>query len=72
MKNPKVKINWVDGPNTKTMKKVFPILKYLDDEDVIIYTDDDVVFPKVLIESRISDFLNISRPVTGRKFKTYN
>ena len=24
-------INWVDGENTKSMKKIFPILKYLKD-----------------------------------------
>ena len=29
MKNPKVKINWIDGKNTKTMKKVIPILDFL-------------------------------------------
>ena len=51
-------INWVDGENTKTMKKVFPILQYLDDEDIIITADDDILFPKDLIESRIRDFNN--------------
>lgn len=49
-------INWVDGPNTKTMKKIFPILKYLKDDDIIIDADDDILFPKDLIESRINDF----------------
>lgn len=49
-------INWVDGENTKSMKKVFPILKYLDDEDIIIDADDDILFPKDLIESRVNDF----------------
>ena len=49
-------INWVDGENTKTMKKVFPILQYLDDDDIIITADDDILFPKDLIESRIKDF----------------
>ena len=29
-------INWVDGENTKSMKKVFPILKYLDDDDRLL------------------------------------
>jgi hypothetical protein len=43
------KINWVKGPNTKTMKKVFPVLKFLDDDDIIIYTDDDLIFPSELI-----------------------
>ena len=27
-------INWVSGPNTKAMKKVFPILNYLKDDDI--------------------------------------
>jgi hypothetical protein len=49
-------INWVEGENTKTMKKVFPVLKYLNDNDVIITADDDILFPKDLIESRIKDF----------------
>ena len=49
-------INWVEGENTKTMKKVFPILQYLDDDDIIITADDDIIFPNDLIESRIKDF----------------
>lgn len=49
-------INWVDGPNTKSMKKIFPILQYLNDDDIIIDTDDDIIFPKDLIESRLKDF----------------
>ena len=49
-------INWVDGENTKSMKKVFPILEYLDDDDIIITADDDIIFPIDLIESRINDF----------------
>lgn len=48
--------NWVEGENTKTMKKVFPSLKYLNDDDIIINADDDILFPKDLIESRIEDF----------------
>ena len=46
----------MDGENTKTMKKVFPILQYLDDDDIIITADDDKIFPNDLIESRIKDF----------------
>lgn len=49
MNNPEFRINWVEGPNTKAMKKVFPILEYLDDEDIIIWTDDDILFSKDLI-----------------------
>lgn len=49
-------INWVGGPNVKSMKKIFPILKYLNDDDIIIDADDDIIFPKDLIESRLKDF----------------
>ena len=49
-------INWVDGKNTKSMKKIFPILDYLDDDDIIITADDDLLFPKDFIESRLNDF----------------
>lgn len=56
-------INWVDGPNTKSMKKIFPILKYLNDDDIIIDADDDILFPKDLIESRVDDFEK-----NGRKY----
>ena len=34
-------INWVDGENTKSMKKIFPILAYLNDNDIIIDGDED-------------------------------
>lgn len=56
-------INWVPGPNTKAMKKVFPILKYLQDDDIIIDADDDILFPQDLIASRIKDFED-----TGRRY----
>ena len=36
-------INWVDGENTKTMKKVFPVLQYLEDDDIILPVDDDIM-----------------------------
>lgn len=54
--NPKVIINWVDGPNTKTFKKIVPILRYLNDDDIIISADDDFTFPNDLIVSRLTDF----------------
>ena len=54
-------INWVDGPNTKAMKKIFPILGYLKDDDIIIDADDDILFPKNLIESRVSDFNRLGK-----------
>jgi hypothetical protein len=54
--NERLILNWVEGENTKTMKKVFPSLQYLDDDDIIITADDDILFPKDLIESRVQDF----------------
>jgi len=53
-------INWVNGENTKPMKKVFPILKYLSDDDIIIDADDDILFPKDFIENRVNDFKKYS------------
>lgn len=48
-------INWVED-NTKSFKKVFPILKYLEDDDIIIDIDDDTLLPVDFIESRMKDF----------------
>ena len=63
--NEKVIINWVDGENTKTMKKVFPILQYLDNEDFIINTDDDTIMPRDLIESRMKEWKKYKKPITA-------
>ena len=50
------KINWVKE-NSKTMKKVFPILQFLNPDDIIIYLDDDMLkMPKDLLEKRIVEF----------------
>ena len=43
--SPEFTINWVSGPNTKTMKKVFPVLPLIEDDDIVIYTDDDFILP---------------------------
>lgn len=58
-------INWVDGENTKSMKKVFPILEYLDDDDIIINIDDDALFPNDFIKSRCDDFKTKNAPITS-------
>lgn len=58
-------INWVDGENTKSMKKVFPILEFLDDDDIIINIDDDALLPKVFIENRYNDFKIKNTPITS-------
>ena len=63
-------INWVDGENTKSMKKVFPTLEYLDDDDIIITADDDILFPLDLIESRLEDFNKHKNfPITSNESK---
>lgn len=48
-------INWV-GPNLKTMKKVFPVLPSLQDNDIIITVDDDVIYDEHFVETRLKDF----------------
>lgn len=58
-------INWVPGENTKTYKKVFPILKYLNDDDLIFYMDDDEILPKDILKSRINDFKKHHQPISG-------
>lgn len=58
-------INWVEGENTKSMKKVFPILGYLEDDDIIINIDDDALLPNVFIESRYNDFKIKNAPITS-------
>jgi hypothetical protein len=58
-------INWVDGENTKCMKKVFPIVKYLNDDDIIIPIDDDSIYPLDYIEKRIEEYNTHHQPITG-------
>ena len=54
-KDTRLRINWI-GPNFKTMKKVFPVLPYLSDEDIIITVDDDVIFDEKFVELRVAEF----------------
>ena len=58
-------INWVGGENTKSMKKVFPILEYLDDDDIIINIDDDALLPIFFIENRYNEFKIKQSPITS-------
>lgn len=58
-------INWVGGENTKSMKKVFPILEYLDDDDIIINIDDDALLPIFFIENRYNEFKIKKSPITS-------
>lgn len=66
-------INWVSG-NTKCFKKVFPILQYLSDDDIIIDADDDILFPTTLIESRLKDFKDndCKYPISSNPNRTVN
>ena len=54
--HPEFKIHWVHGPNVKPWKKVFPILDYLADDDLIILIDDDMNIRRDLVETRVREF----------------
>ena len=73
MTSDKVVLNWVEE-NTKSMKKVFPILQYLEDDDIIIDIDDDMIVPKDFISSRMADFRNYGEmhPISSNVTKTMN
>ena len=73
MTSNKVILNWVED-NYKSMKKLFPVLPYLEDEDVIIDIDDDMILPKDFIESRVKDFkeYGCKYPITSNLSKTMN
>lgn len=69
----RVILNWVDT-NYKSFKKVFPILPYLEDDDIIIDIDDDMLLPKDFIESRMKDFRDngCEHPISSNLCKTMN
>ena len=73
MTSNRVILNWVEE-NTKSMKKVFPILQYLEDDDIIIDIDDDTILPKDFIESRLKDFHdnNDKHPITSNQQQSIN
>ena len=58
-------LNWVEGENTKCMKKTFPVLKYLDDNDIIIPMDDDIMYPLDYIEKRVGEYKTHFQPISG-------
>jgi hypothetical protein len=64
VEDPHVFINWVDV-DTKIMKKVVPVLPYLEDDDFILCCDDDILYPSDYIESRLNDFKEFNAPLTG-------
>ena len=69
--NDKLILNWVDGENTKTMKKVFPVLQYLEDDDIILPVDDDIMYPLDYVEKRVMEYKTHFQPIAGkRNYKT--
>ena len=66
-------INWVEGENIKTMKKVFPVLQYLDDNDIILPVDDDIMYPLDYVEKRVGEYKTHFQPISGinNKNKSY-
>ena len=73
MTSDRVILNWVED-NTKSFKKVFPILQYLEDDDIIIDIDDDMLLPNDFIESRMDDFkyAGCEYPITSNLNHTPN
>jgi hypothetical protein len=73
MTSNRVILNWVCD-NYKSMKKVFPVLPYLEDDDIIIDIDDDMLLPKDFIESRMADFELCGRaqPISSNCSPTVN
>ena len=65
MTSNRVILNWVED-NTKSMKKVFPVLPYLEDDDIIIPCDDDMLLPKDFRDN------NCEHPITSNICKTIN
>ena len=63
--NDKLIFNWVEGENTKTMKKVFPVLKYLNDDDIILPVDDDIMYPLDYVEKRVGEYKTHFQPISG-------
>lgn len=58
-------VNWVDGPNIKPFKKIFPILKYCRYNDIIISVDDDMILPDDFVQSRLDDYEKSGQPITS-------
>jgi hypothetical protein len=58
-------INWVEGENTKCMKKVFPVLQYLEDDDISIPMDDDIMYPLDYVEKRVEEYKTHYQPISG-------
>ena len=63
-KNGDICIKWVEQ-DLKTLKKVFPVLPELNDDDIIINADDDIVFDKDFIKNRINDYERHKNPISS-------
>lgn len=66
--NKNIHLNWVKE-NTKCMKKVFPILQFLNEDDIILCIDDDIIYPKDYIESRVNEYKSHLQPISGVSIK---
>ena len=58
-------LNWIEGENTKCMKKVFSVLQYLEDDDIIIPMDDDIMYPLDYVEKRVEEYKTHFQPISG-------
>lgn len=58
-------LNWVDV-DTRIMKKVIPVLQFMEDDDLVLPVDDDILYPSDYVESRLRDFGEKGgQPLTG-------
>jgi len=58
----KLKVVWTTK-NTKTMKKLFHALQYMDGGDLCLLVDDDMFVPHDFIEARLEDFYKFGEKV---------
>ena len=50
-----IRILWT-MENARAFKKVFPVLPFLGDDDLILTCDEDIIAPPDLLDSRLADF----------------
>jgi hypothetical protein len=59
-----IEIFWVDGPNTKSFKKLLPTVDRFPN-DIIVTIDDDIYYPYNFLETLVEDYRkDPDRPVT--------
>lgn len=64
---------WTLG-NRKAFKKVFPVLPYLDEHDLVMTCDDDIVVMPDLLASRLEDFYHYGGqyPITANNQMSFH